>query len=271
MSCDPCNEKEGGGEGDEVEREEPAGSGERSVYVGETYRSSFERGSEHISSYSNRSETSHMWKHHSSKHREEEEISFSMKVIKQHRTSFSRQTHEADLIEMMDSGEILNSKGGFNRCSIPRLSVMVGDKEHEETQAREVLSDREVEAVFTETGRRSRLRERETSQAPSSKRLNTRRETSQDPPSQAYGSTEAEKSKTELQSRKIPFNFNFNFPSNSKSKNTEKNNGHQRGRGLRLRNGSKVTRGQPHEKRDLNFYFSRRDDTKLRLRRTEGS
>ena len=179
-----------------------------------------------------------------------------MMVIKQHRTSFSRQTHEAVLIEMMDSGEILNSKGGFNRCSIPRLSVMVGDKEHEETQAREVLSDREMEAVFTETGRRSRLRERETSQAP---------------PSHAYGSTEAEKSKTELQSRKIPFNFNFNFPSNSKSKNTEKNNGHQRGRGLRLRNGSKVTRGQPHEKRDLNFYFSRRDDTKLRLRRTEGS
>ena len=75
-----------------------------------------------------------MWKHHTSKHREEEEISFSMKIIKQHRSSFSRQMHDAVLIEMMDSEavDILNSKGGFNRCSIPRLSVMLEDREQQE-------------------------------------------------------------------------------------------------------------------------------------------
>ena len=74
-----------------------------------------------------------MLKHHSNKHQEEEgEISFTMKIIKQHKSSFSRQTHEAVMIEMMDKGNILNSKGGFNRCSIPRLVVMVGDREHED-------------------------------------------------------------------------------------------------------------------------------------------
>ena len=106
---------------------------ETAAYVGETYRSSYERGREHLASYKARAETSVMWKHHSTKHPEEKgEIPFTMKVIKQHLTSFSRQTHEAVLIEMMDKGSFLNSKGGFNRCSIPRLGVMVGDKEHED-------------------------------------------------------------------------------------------------------------------------------------------
>ena len=75
-----------------------------------------------------------MWKHHTSKHLEEEEISFSMKIIKQHRSLFSHQTQEAVLIKMMDSKAvaILNSKGEFNCCSIWRLSVVVGDKEYQE-------------------------------------------------------------------------------------------------------------------------------------------
>ena len=55
-------------------------------------------------------------------------VTFSMKIIKKHRTCFARQTHEAVMIEMMDGGNILNSKGGFNRSSIPRLTAMVGDK-----------------------------------------------------------------------------------------------------------------------------------------------
>ena len=263
MSCDPCNEKEGGG--DEVEKGELAGSGERSVYVGETYRSSFERGSEHVSSYANRNETSHMWKHHTSKHREEEEISFSMKIIKQHRTSFSRQTHEAVLIEMMDSGDvdILNSKGGFNRCSIPRLSVVVGDKEFKEKPAPEI-TDTEVEAVLTARGRRTRVREAGDFRAPPNKRRKhfsserRRREARSE-------STEVEERETELQSRN--FNSNLNFLSSSRT-NEMKKIGHQRRLGLANRNRSKVTKGHPPENR--NFYFPRRTDTESRFKRPEG-
>ena len=94
-----------------------------------------------------------------------------MKIIRQHRTSFSRQTHEAVLIEMMDSGDvdILNSKGGFNRCSIPRLSVVVGDREYKESTLPEI-TDTEVEAVLTARGRRTRVREAEDIRAPPNKR-----------------------------------------------------------------------------------------------------
>ena len=126
MTCDSCYRKEGK---EEVTDTGVAEDQETAAYVGETYRSSYERGREHLASYKARAETSHMWKHHSTKHPEEKgEIPFTMKVIKQHLTSFSRQTHEAVLIEMMDKGSIFNSKGGFNRCSIPRLGVMVGDE-----------------------------------------------------------------------------------------------------------------------------------------------
>ena len=67
------------------------------------------------------------------------------------------------MIKMMDRGSILNSKIGFNRCSIPWLGVMVGDKEHED-RARTgppTLTDNDVEIVLTEKARKSKLRERE--------------------------------------------------------------------------------------------------------------
>merc|ERR1712218_92979 len=51
-----------------------------------------------------------------------------MKVLKQHRSAFERQVIEAVLIEMEDDGSLLNSKGGFNRCALPRLQVGIGDK-----------------------------------------------------------------------------------------------------------------------------------------------
>ena len=142
MTCDTCMKKKEETDTRDKKREEnkelietvpgSVESQDTATYVGESYRSSYERGKEHLASYETRAETSHMWKHHSSKHPEEEEISFSIKVMKQHKTSFSRQTHEAVLIEMADKGNILNSKGGFNRSTIPRLSVMVGDREHED-------------------------------------------------------------------------------------------------------------------------------------------
>ena len=162
MTCDSCYRKEGK---EEVTDTGVAEAQETAAYVGETYRSSYERGREHLASYKARAETSVMWKHHSTKHPEE-------KVIKQYLTSFSRQTHKAVLIEMMDKGSILNSKGGFNRCSIPRLGVMVGDKEHEDRGHGEgaSLTEYDVDNILSGKTRKSRLRERGVSQAPPLKR-----------------------------------------------------------------------------------------------------
>ena len=166
LACQSCNREE---RKDEVTGPGVVEAQETAAYIGETYRSSYERGREHLASYKARAETSHMWKHHSTKHPEEEgDISFTMKIIKQHKTSFSRQTHEAVMIEMMDQGNILNSKGGFNRCSIPRLGVMVGDREHEDRSqgGGAPLTDNDVEKVLTKKNRKSGLTgtERERSQ-----------------------------------------------------------------------------------------------------------
>ena len=69
-----------------------------------------------------------MYKHLSDAHKDEkrENIKFGMTVVKQHFSAFSRQIHESILI--FRDKNVLNSKSMFNRCQVPRLSVMVGEQ-----------------------------------------------------------------------------------------------------------------------------------------------
>ena len=69
----------------------------------------------------------HMAKHKMLEH-PGEEVTFRMKVLAKHKTAFERQVTEAVLIEISDDGRLLNSKGEFNRCVLPRLQVAVGEK-----------------------------------------------------------------------------------------------------------------------------------------------
>ena len=67
-----------------------------------------------------------MWKHKVLEH-PDEEVTFTMKVIKKHHSSFQRMVMEAIVIgETQQQGHnILNSKSGFNRCLIlarPKLT-----------------------------------------------------------------------------------------------------------------------------------------------------
>ena len=55
-------------------------------------------------------------------------VSVKMKVLAKHDSAFERQVTEAVLIEVAEEGRLLNSKGGFNRCIIPRLQVAMGDR-----------------------------------------------------------------------------------------------------------------------------------------------
>ena len=57
-----------------------------------------------------------------------EDIKFGMTVVRQQKSAFSRMVHEEILI-FMAKDKILNSKSMYNRCQIPRLSVMVGEEE----------------------------------------------------------------------------------------------------------------------------------------------
>ena len=96
-------------------------------YVGESARSAYERGKEHMEGYKQGREENHMVKHKLMDH-PGEEVTFKMKVLVRHRSAFERQVTEAVLIEMKEKDGLLNSKGGFNRCALPRIQVTIGDK-----------------------------------------------------------------------------------------------------------------------------------------------
>ena len=75
-----------------------------------------------------------------------ENVIFRMKVLAKHRSAFERQVTEAVLIEMKEKdGLLLNSKGGFNRCALPRLQVAIGDKAWEKD-----LKEKEREKAYLE-------------------------------------------------------------------------------------------------------------------------
>ena len=80
-------------------------------------------------------EDSHMLKHQTEAHGDmDEPVDFSMKVLRKHMSAFKRQIHEAVLVEIHESEGIMNSKGIYNRCSLPRLSVKFMDKEVKELE-----------------------------------------------------------------------------------------------------------------------------------------
>ena len=98
-----------------------------SIYVGETSRTVQERAVEHWSaargSNNQKKETSHMRTHMEQVHGGGEPM-FIMRVVEFHRTALSRQAGEAvRIMRRGGAGSVLNSRGEFNRCYIPRLRV----------------------------------------------------------------------------------------------------------------------------------------------------
>ena len=101
------------------------------TYIGESSRSCFERGSEHLNDMRQLKPTSHLLRHALDQHEGEKlsSIKFGMRVVQYCRTSFERQILESVTIQQHRNHHILNSRTEYNRCSIPRLSTRLGDKE----------------------------------------------------------------------------------------------------------------------------------------------
>ena len=72
-----------------------------------------------------------MLKHYLDQHQEEDmsRMVFRMKIISFKRTAYKRQVHKSVLIQQNREHHLLNSRSEFNRCSLPRLTVKLGDKE----------------------------------------------------------------------------------------------------------------------------------------------
>ena len=105
-------------------------------------------------------EESHMWRHQQQAH-PEKNVTFTIKVVKRFLSSFEREVSESIYIEVNQNIQILNKKSGFNRCLIPRLSVMMGEKEYHETVKKDAYSVDEFDQISTDKARRGRKKPRD--------------------------------------------------------------------------------------------------------------
>ena len=125
----------------------------RYIYIGESNRSAFERGKEHVNDIGGCKTSSHMLRHLLMVHEEEEEnwneIRFGMKILKSTRSAFNRQIAESVMIQQKRKGNIImNAKAEYNRCALPRLAAKLGEKDMEkwrEEDRREAAEEATIE------------------------------------------------------------------------------------------------------------------------------
>ena len=156
-----------------------------SIYVGETSRCLYERGKEHWRGFENKSEDSHIYKHHQIHHGGEGSPSFHLRAIGYMRTALSRQIAEAVRIQHWGEDIVLNSKTEFNRCRIGRLTLGENNekpsREQQVTETEELidkLGTQEWERTKTHTRRVAEIQgefniERGLAKSPPTKRLMT--------------------------------------------------------------------------------------------------
>ena len=96
-------------------------------YIGESSRTAFLRGSEHLDDLRKKSEKSPLWKHCVDEHAGEK-VNFSMKVTRGHKTPLTRQIQESVEIENSTANILMNSKCEYNGSRIPRVVIEVGSR-----------------------------------------------------------------------------------------------------------------------------------------------
>ena len=115
-------------------------------YIGESARSSYERGHDHLDDLKNLKNCSHMLKHYVENHEGEQlsDMQFLMKVKKFHRSAFERQISESVIIQANRHHNLLNSRAEYNRCALPRLSLKIGDKHLKEKDLETILQNEKI-------------------------------------------------------------------------------------------------------------------------------
>ena len=158
------------------ERNEKKGEAKEMIYVGESARTGFERAEEHEADYTKAAEDSHMYKHWLTEHQTEEKPTFSMKILKRHKSAFVRQISEAVLIEMhSEKDTILNSKSEYNRCQLPRLNVKMGENDFHMERVTVQMTETDIEQALEDNNNRKRENDQpEAAHQPKSKRRKTR-------------------------------------------------------------------------------------------------
>ena len=98
-------------------------------YIGETSRSLYCRGAEHLDGFMGKKENNPMYKHAADAHDgDTNNIKFRMKILKKHFSAMQRQIHEGVAIarRSLSGLNLINSKmdGAYNRCKLPRITIV---------------------------------------------------------------------------------------------------------------------------------------------------
>ena len=103
-------------------------------YIGETSRSAYERGLEHLKDLEFRRTKSHFLRHVVECHPGmlPENLDFRMKILSTHKSAFERQIREAVMIDLHNGPRLMNSKLEYTRCALPKMSIKMGDKAQKE-------------------------------------------------------------------------------------------------------------------------------------------
>ena len=89
-------------------------------YIGESGHSGYQRSLEHLQAHQGKNKNSPLWKHSLGHHKGVKQC-YSFTVLKSHRSALNRQISEAVLIQVAGPDMLLNSRGEWNICKIPRL------------------------------------------------------------------------------------------------------------------------------------------------------
>ena len=97
-------------------------------YIGESARTMYDRGAEHLDAWRREDEASVLVEHQEQKHSPEERPRYSMKLIGTQKRPLYRQITESILIEEY-KGELLNRKGEWG-CNLPPTLEVDGSNEN---------------------------------------------------------------------------------------------------------------------------------------------
>ena len=126
-------------------------------YIGESWRTAYERGIEHQEDLKNLRVNSHILKHILEVHPglKLDEVKFGMRIKQQFRSALERQVSEAvEIHQAQRKGYVLlNSKSEYTRCSVPRLKV-----ESNSEQLERLIGEREQEKRLKENIRNLKKR-----------------------------------------------------------------------------------------------------------------
>ena len=89
-------------------------AGSKTLYIGETSRTSFDRGSEHLTAIKKNNKESPLMEHHLECH-SSQEPKFKMEVEGYYRRPLYRQTREGQLIADHSEGTLLNRRGEWGQ------------------------------------------------------------------------------------------------------------------------------------------------------------